>query len=43
MANIRIIDGKQVDLDKAAKDLGVPKETLTKNNASKLQAWLASQ
>jgi len=37
--DIRKITGKKVDLDKAAKELGVCKESLTKYNRSMLEEW----
>lgn len=35
--------GKMVDFDKAAADLGVRKESLTKENRSQMQAWVDKQ
>lgn len=43
MTDIRKIRGKPVDLDKAAKDLNVPKESLMKYNRPILQEWAKKQ
>jgi len=41
--DIRKIRGKPVDLDKAAKELNVPKESLMKYNRPILQEWAKKQ
>ncbi len=43
MTDIRKIRGKPVDLDKAAKELNVPKESLMKYNRPILQEWAKKQ
>ena len=43
MTDIRKIRGKPVDMDKAAKDLNVPKESLMKYNRPILQEWAKKQ
>ena len=43
MTAIRKIRGKLVDLDKAAEELGVPKESLMKYNRLILQEWAKKQ
>lgn len=43
MADIKTINGKEVDLDKAAEELGIRKEALTKMERAKLVAWVEKQ
>jgi len=43
MTDIRRIRGKLVDLDKATKELKVPKESLMKYNRPILQEWAKKQ
>lgn len=43
MVDIRRIRGKPVDLDKAAEELKVPKESLMKYNRPLLQEWAKKQ
>lgn len=43
MTDIRKIRGKLVDLDKATKELDVPKESLMKYNRPILQEWTKKQ
>lgn len=43
MADIREINGKQVDLDVAAAALGVRKESLTKDKRPEFIAWVNQQ
>ena len=43
MTDIRKIRGKPVDLDRAAKELDVPRESLMKYNRPILQEWAKKQ
>lgn len=43
MTDIRRIRGKPVDMDKAASELEVPKESLMKYNRPLLQEWAKKQ
>jgi len=43
MVDIRKIRGKPVDLDKAVKELDIPKESLMKYNRPILQKWAKKQ
>lgn len=43
MMDIRKIRGKPVDMDKATKELNVPKESLMKYNRPILQEWAKKQ
>ena len=43
MADIRVIESKEVDLDKAAEELGIRKESLTKDKRAEFIAWVKKQ
>ena len=43
MVDMRRIRGRPVDMDKAAKELNVPKESLMKYNRPILQEWAKVQ